>query len=112
MTFKIKQKESTIENAFVRKMKAHHILTRKMNGGGFRSWPDRMIVLYKMTPYIEFKRPGETSTELQEDCHEVLRGLGHPVEVFTDAVSAEKWILALHKKAERQRKRDIENNSP
>lgn len=89
-------RESTIEKAYIRKMKTSGIKVKikKMNGEGNRSWPDRMIMAHPgVALFIEFKRPGESATELQADTHEELRSLGFPVEVFDDAQVAFEWTI-------------------
>lgn len=95
----IARKESSIEKAFLRKLKKSGIKckVRKMNGEGNRSWPDRMILL-KGGPavFIEFKRPGEEATELQADLHNELRELQYPVAVFDDAQEAFDWLSDIN----------------
>lgn len=103
-----KVKESTIENAYIRKMKTSGIKAKikKMNGEGNRSWPDRVIFIKpRITLFIEFKRPGESPTELQADTHEELRSLGFPVEVFDDAQKAFEWTVEqINRAVNRSRK--------
>ncbi len=93
-------KESSIEKAFLRQMRKHGVLTRKMNGEGFRAWPDRLIVLYKQHLYIEFKRPGGEATEAQQDIHDRLRALGHRVKVYDDATAATEFVLKVKSRIE------------
>lgn len=63
-------KEKNIENAVVKYAKANDCLARKMNGLGFRSWPDRLFVGPSgLCLWVEFKRPGGKVTPLQEAFH-------------------------------------------
>lgn len=90
-----KRLEAAIEQAFLKKMKKAfpHLRAPKMNIMGQRSWPDRMIPLIKgHTLWIEFKRPGEVPTPLQEDCHNYLRRLGHDIQVFDDDKVAFQYL--------------------
>lgn len=79
------RKESSIEKAFLRELKKLGLRSRKMNGNGFRAWPDRMILIPGGSPvFIEFKRPGEKPTELQLENHKMLTELNYPV-YWTDS---------------------------
>jgi hypothetical protein len=83
--------ESAIERSFMRLMKEHfpEIRVRKMNGEGYRSWPDRMVCIPGGRPLlIEFKRPGRTLTEGQNDLHGDLRALGYLISTHTSARTA------------------------
>lgn len=60
-------------------------LARKMNGLGFRAWPDRLFIpLSKKLRsfWVEFKREGEEPTVLQTKIHQMLRTRGERVEVI------------------------------
>lgn len=60
--------------------------TRKMNGMGFRDWPDRMVLLPGCPVlFIEFKRRGRDATPSQADLHKELRAMGYEVWVEDDA---------------------------
>jgi hypothetical protein len=84
-----KQREAGIENTANRKARELGVTSRKMNGMGFNSWPDRMYMIPGGKPlFIEFKRPGEEPTPLQEDNHKMLRELGYDIETHTDAEEA------------------------
>lgn len=85
--------ESAIERAFVRKMRERYpgIKIRKMNGEGYRSWPDRMVCVPGGKPFmIEFKRPGGglLLTPGQEDLHRELTAMGYDLGVYDDAEAA------------------------
>lgn len=82
--------ESAIENKFLALAKAAGWRTRKLNGVGARSWPDRLVLLHNgQFALIEFKRPqlGVLSAG-QEDLFEELKLLDHHVLVTTDAQKA------------------------
>lgn len=75
------QTEAQIEAAGERRLKALGCKTRKMNGMGFRSWPDRQVfpeATSEPRPYgsfwIEWKRPGEKLTVAQKF---LIKGLIH-----------------------------------
>ena len=82
-----KPKEISIENPVVawwNKLADKHgwIRTRKMNGLGNRSWPDRLFPIPGGKPFfIEFKRPGEKPTELQAHMHQQMKETGYDIEV-------------------------------
>lgn len=70
--------EGDIEKRFVREAKKLGCMTRKLNGVGYRDWPDRLV----MVPggaiiFIEFKRPGEPLRESQASLHEDAAAIGH-----------------------------------
>lgn len=77
--------------------KKRGIMHRKMNGLGFRGWPDRLFILPSgRVVWIEFKRPGGKLTPLQEAIHAKLEALGHHVHVIdTKNAGAETLLRAL-----------------
>lgn len=88
--------EKAVEAKFMKLVKARGlpVKIRKMNGMGFRAWPDRLIIgPKKFVMWIEFKRPeiGKVS-EGQEIQFSEMTDMGHKVYVFDDA---EKAYLAL-----------------
>lgn len=93
--------ESKVENDFVKGVKTlaalYHIdlKCRKMNGLGYRSWPDRLVLgPKKFLWWVEFKRPAGKGTKAgvlsqgQEDLFEELEHLGFTVYVHDDAQKA------------------------
>ncbi len=88
-------KESNIEESCREYAHAKGWTSRKMNGFGFRSWPDRFFLpkpikgmdktlkrsLGSLTRrfWVEFKRPGETSTPDQRRMQKDLRKRGEVV---------------------------------
>ena len=80
--------ERDIEKSACKQIRALGGLTRKMNGLGFRSWPDRLIIGNGFAFWIEFKRPGEEPTPLQKKLHKQLRKLGQKVYVLDSAIDA------------------------
>lgn len=84
--------EATIENAVVKYAKARGFQARKMNGLGFRSWPDRLFIGNDCSFWVEFKRPGATTTSAQDHQLEVLRNMGQHVYVVDD-VSAGQCLV-------------------
>ncbi len=52
--------EAEEEATFVRKARAKGYLCRKLNGEGFRGWPDQLVISPQgVVTFIEFKRPGK-----------------------------------------------------
>lgn len=83
--------ERSIEARFLRRLKElwPEAKTRKMNGYGNRSWPDRLVVLpFGAKPLIEFKRPGGELSSGQANLIKELKGMGHSVYVCDDAEQA------------------------
>lgn len=80
--------ESRIERACVDRAKELGWAARKMNGLGFRSWPDRLFIPPRgkasalESIWVEFKKPGEVPTPDQARMHEDLRARGELVFVF------------------------------
>jgi len=75
--------ERTIENYVVKKSKLLGYINRKMNGLGFRAWPDRLFIHWsKVSVWIEFKRPGEDLTPDQAHLHKQLLQRGQDVKTF------------------------------
>lgn len=78
---RVKESEKNIEQRFVRKCP---VPTLKLNVLFSRGWPDRLVFIPGGRPFlVEFKRPGETLSPLQEKCHAMLKTLGYDVETHT-----------------------------
>lgn len=91
--------ERHVENSVVRHAKDNNFKVRKMNGMGYRSWPDRMFLYRKVCMFfIEFKRSGEVPNENQEREITELRRMGFTVYVV-DNVKDGKRIIDKIKKA-------------
>ena len=96
-------RESAVEDTCRRHARALGFLLRKMNGVGFRAWPDRLLIGPAAAPgtlWVEFKRPPssprakrEGPTEAQAALHADLRARGEEVWVV-DSVGDFKWRLA------------------
>ena len=89
----MKKFEKHIEEPFVKWCKSVGIKLRKMNGLGYRSWPDRMLCLPGRPLFIEFKRPGKKATELQAIEIESLRELGYDAQVFDNFEAAREYTI-------------------
>jgi hypothetical protein len=86
--------ERHIEQRVV-KWARQHMRVKKMNGLGDRSWPDRMFMIPGGKPFfIEFKRPGNKPTPLQEHTIRGLKEHGYDVEVHDDSDQAIRAIRA------------------
>lgn len=91
--------ESKVEGDFLKKLKKLSVVlkVRKMNGLGYRSWPDRLILgPGKFFCWIEFKRPilGKLSPG-QEDLFEEFRSMDHVVHVEDNADHAIEVLCGL-----------------
>lgn len=76
--------EKHIENPVSDYAKRKGCLVRKMNGLGYRSWPDRMFLFSGRTMFIEFKKPDAVPTPLQLAFHATMLKKGHEVFVVDD----------------------------
>lgn len=99
--------EKDIENSFVRQAKKLGCKTRKLNGTGYRSWPDRLILVPGgVTLFIEFKRPGEDLRPDQESLHEDAATIGHTWYTFDNwegAIELVKSFLPQRKTLKKRR---------
>lgn len=69
------------------------VLSRKMNGRGFRAWCDRLFLgPGGKVLWIEFKRQGAAPTKLQERHHQQLREMGFDVRVVDNVEDGKKAI--------------------
>jgi DNA anti-recombination protein RmuC len=76
-------RESKIEQALVRKVKALGGMCEKFTSPGRRSVPDRLITLPgNRIIFVEAKAPGKEATELQRRDHQRRRALGCDVRVI------------------------------
>lgn len=94
--------EKTIEscvNAYAKK-KYPGILVRKMNGTGFRGWPDRGY-WYKESIhfFIEFKREGGQLSAAQKVVINALANAGHRVYII-DKIEDGKEVVDQEAKGE------------
>ena len=92
--------EKDIENAVGKALNAWSreqgtpLLYLKLSVLGNRGYPDRMVVYQGRILFIEFKRPGEEPTKRQLYVHQLLRDLGHEVQVHDNADEAVAAIKA------------------
>lgn len=94
-----RRKEGSIEESCRVLAQDRGWTSRKMNGLGFRDWPDR-IFLPPVTSrrgrrfWAEFKRPGEEPTPAQAKMHRNLRARGEEVWVLDNKEDFEKVMRA------------------
>lgn len=74
--------ESTIQLGTVKYARKSGVIARKLGFG--EGWPDYMFLSKGRTLFIEFKRPGEKPTPIQNHMHELLRLAGFVVIVIDD----------------------------
>lgn len=78
------QLESSVENPVVAYAKKKGVLVRKMNGIGFRGWPDRLFIFKGgVSCWVEFKAPGKLKnlSANQQEIIKQLEALGQHVYV-------------------------------
>lgn len=95
--FKVQRKESSIEGAFLRKVKKNlpFMKCKKLDGNGDVGWPDRMVLgPNQFCVFIEFKRPGKKPTAHQEQLMGAVSELGFPVTWADDDSQALEWLKA------------------
>jgi len=93
--------EAKEEADFMRDLKKSGVefKIRKMNGLGYRSWPDRLVLGPKrFMVWIELKRKvtGRLS-EGQKELFDELDAMDHKVHVFDDGHRAADFVLGLYK---------------
>ena len=77
--------EKTIEQKFVKAVKAMGGIAPKFVSPGFDGMPDRLVLLPNgIIAFVEVKRNGEKPRPLQEARHELLRRLGFEVYILDD----------------------------
>jgi hypothetical protein len=77
--------EKEIENHVVKFAKRNKCMVRKMNGTGFRAWPDRLFIMPNGKQcWIEFKAPGKGATPAQTELHQWLASLQQLVYVINN----------------------------
>jgi hypothetical protein len=85
--------EGDIEKRFVRELKKLGCKSRKLNGTGYRDWPDRLIMVPGgITLFIEFKRPGEELRPSQQELHDEAAEMGHDWQVFDSWENAIEYV--------------------
>lgn len=88
--------EKDIENKFVDDVAKLGCLAPKLEVEGDKGWPDRLIVMPNgKVAYIEFKRPGGTTSEHQKDKIAKLMRLGHNVIVTNSTKTALTFIRCV-----------------
>jgi hypothetical protein len=88
----LKQLESDVEAKVVKYAKSRGCLERKMNGPGYRGWPDRLFGYNGKIIWVEFKRPGKEPTNLQDYVHDRLERHGFDVK-WVDSVADGKNLI-------------------
>lgn len=97
-------KETDIQRDIMKAARAMGHKAYRMNSGGARArngyvhlseegTPDLLIVMgHGLSLWVEVKRPGEKPTDIQQQRHRELRGMGHSVAV---ARSVQDFIEAI-----------------
>jgi hypothetical protein len=92
----ISELESSIENAVVKHAKEKGCMSRKMNGMGYRSWPDRLFIFPNgKVIWIEFKRMGGQATKAQAELHVNLANMQQTVYVIDNILDG-KAVIDAH----------------
>lgn len=75
-------KERDVENYLIKKCKEYNILCFKFTSPSNAGVPDRILIGYGYTLFIELKRPGEMPRPLQLEIHKKMRNHGAYVFVI------------------------------
>lgn len=92
-TLRAPKKEVKAEEAFTRSAKELGCLVRKMNGLGYRDWPDRLVVTPEgLVLWVEFKRAGQDLRPSQQNLREELELRRQPYLLAYSAAQALDWL--------------------
>lgn len=87
--------EAKVETRLRNRVKALGGVAVKFAAPGYRSWPDRLVLMPGGEAYfVELKAPGEKPTPQQILRHQMLLGLGFPVTVLDSTTNVDTWIDA------------------
>jgi hypothetical protein len=87
--------EAKVENRLRNRVKALGGVAVKFAAPGYRSWPDRLVLMPGGEAYfVELKVPGKKPTPQQLLRHEMLLNLGFPVTVLDSTNNVDTWIDA------------------
>lgn len=86
------RRESADERAFVAWARTQGALCRKMNGHGFKGWPDQLVAKPGVgrVLWVEFKREGEDLDPVQRIVVGQLRAAGQKVVVVRSLAEAQE----------------------
>jgi len=85
--------EKDIEAQVVKHARSCGIKARKMNGLGYKAWPDHVFFgPGQTTLFIEFKKPGEQPSKLQLKLHQELREMEYDVLVVDNVKKGKEEI--------------------
>lgn len=88
-------REKDIENYLVQQAKAIGALVRKVSWIGLNHCPDRLIMLPRITVWVEVKAPGEKPRAGQQREHERMYEHGQTVYVVDSKESVDELIQVL-----------------
>lgn len=95
--------EKDIEQYFRRKCKARGWLCLKFVSPGNRGVPDRIVLAgFGVTFWVEFKKPGEKPTKLQQAKHRDFAAIGHEVYVVDSFELADEMYRRVSVAVERR----------
>lgn len=91
------ESEASLERWCCGKAQERGWRSRKMNGLGFRDWPDRLLIrpprllgkrrglvlVYRRPVWVELKKRGKQATPKQKLMHQFLRTCGEDVRVIS-----------------------------
>ncbi len=104
----LKELEGDIEGRVVKWAKKNGWVTRKMNGLGYRSWPDRLFLhRFGVAAFIEFKRKGKLPTPQQGDMLVDLQKRGFNAAYFDDSDAAIAYLQALDARGVSKARRQV-----
>lgn len=88
-------REKDIENYLVQQAKAIGALVRKVSWVGLNHCPDRLIMLPRITVWVEVKAPGEKPRAGQQREHDRMRKHGQIIHVVDSKESVDELIRIL-----------------
>jgi hypothetical protein len=96
--------EASVEARVVKWARERGWITRKLNGLGYRAWPDRLFIRDVFCfAFIEFKRPGNVPTVQQKAFLDHLTSRGFNVAWYDDADAAIAFLDHLDSLAPRRK---------
>ena len=88
--------EAKVESALAQAVKQHGGISRKLNGAGYRAWPDRLVLLPGVEQfYVECKAKGRRATDQQRALHNKLREQGCMVFVVDSVDMAQEVVRIM-----------------
>ena len=102
--------EAKVETRLRNRVKSLGGVAVKFAAPGYRSWPDRLVLMPGGEAYfVELKAPGKKPTPQQLLRHQMLLGLGFPVTVLDSTTKVDEWTNETLRQSESVR---ADDNTP